>query len=353
MKNNRLKILLFLTLGCLSQSVYTMNYEKYNEALSLQESNLKRIKHLCCKLYEAVSIDDLESAKFYLTAMQALQLAYIFDNEMQNLFGHAVKMGAVKVARYLLATYPNYYDVSGIADEKSGDTYLHLASTGGMVKLLLAYGALINARNNIQTLTPLEYALEYGNYAVAHTLIMHNAYTFSDKKALTPNAENSIRILYGSSPILVAILLDNVMVLKKHIQSIKKESGEEVLIDQINQDVRGLKPITSAISRGSFPSVFYLVIYGADLTAQDHYGRSLIELAELLNKKDIVLFLKQAAAASSFEERREIANLALQRYSIQQIRSYKYKPDYKSVQENRKFLNPPSIPGLMGFLGEC
>ncbi len=97
--------------------------------------------------------------------------------------------------------------VSGVHPDTSihGGTLLHMATRVELVKLLLAHGASINARNHLRK-TPLSEAISLGRDAIANALI-------------EAGADVNLADMYGMTPLHLAIYNGNTAMVKMLLRS--------------------------------------------------------------------------------------------------------------------------------------
>jgi uncharacterized protein len=98
-----------------------------------------------------------------------------------------------------------------------------------------------------------------------------------------PFFNNKEVVLYGKTPLTVAVVKGDLGIIKKFI-----EYGADV-----NESADGVTPLMLAARYNKVEIVKLLIENGADVNAKDNKGFDALKYAQLSNAKDVLVFLKK------------------------------------------------------------
>jgi len=290
--------------------------------------------------YGQATLSPVHEAAFRDDISDTTGLRYFFDKahiaESPDAYGHnalwyAVEGDAYNAARYLLDTYPGYYNLLVTADPATGETYLHRAKSPRMVNLLLSRNAPLNAPD-FSGKTPLaalcaEAAVTHNpaKHSVIRTLIENNARVVdpANVNGVTPAVVKVLYDIYGTNPVLVNVLLGKFDAVNALLEQERQENPTGLLglvlgtpreDLKLNRTVYGLSPLFAAIGQNNVAIVALLLLYGADYKIRNFQNKSPYDVAATLGHDEIKALLHQIIGARNDNERRSIAGDFLKRY---------------------------------------
>ena len=246
-------------------------------------------------LVEAAYKGDLKAVKYYIrkgaNVNVAVGFAYRYGAKTTPLMAVVVSNSIVESKKEIIE-----YLISKGADvnvSAYGDTALHLAITSRekeMVELLIDKGADVNAGEDSYGRNTLHIALDEGMIKIAKLLVDNGA---------DVNAEaNSHNRAYGGhfkdiTPFRTAVIRNNIEITKYLID----KSAD---VNARSSD--GLTPLLFVLyccgnKSNSLELVKYLVNKGADVNAKNNKGRSVVDIADTVDRNDAIFeFLLSSGA---------------------------------------------------------
>jgi ankyrin repeat protein len=147
-------------------------------------------------------------------------------------------------------------------------------SAPGAVPDLLAAGANVNAKDNLNRETALYYACRQGDLQVVEELVNHGA-------------EVNTKTMFDRTPLEYAVAADSAPVVQYLLKRGAKLSGKDGL---------GFTELTLAVVAGRVDIVKLLLKAGADVNARDSGGLTALAIAESNHDAPMIRLLKQSGA---------------------------------------------------------